>query len=144
MPVGLRDYQADAVQRAREAIRAGAKNVLICAPTGAGKTQIASHLIEECRNKSKRANFVVDRLSLVNQTSAVFDGHGIDHRIIEAFDEVREGNVLPVRRPTLERLAVALNAQNLAALRQVFESCQAAFLHGRRGCRRLGGFACGC
>ncbi len=84
MTVPLRDYQAETVDRAREAIRAGARNVLICAPTGAGKTQIASHLIDECKNKGNRANFVVDRLSLVNQTSEVFDGHGIDHGVIQA------------------------------------------------------------
>lgn len=84
MTVSLRDYQADTVERARAAIRGGAKNVLICAPTGAGKTQIASHLIDECKNKGRRANFVVDRLSLVNQTSEVFDGHGIDHGVIQS------------------------------------------------------------
>lgn len=82
--IPLRDYQSETVQRAREAIRAGAKNVLICAPTGAGKTQIASHLIDECRSKGNRANFVVDRLSLLNQTSEVFDGHGIDHGVVQS------------------------------------------------------------
>ena len=84
MSVPLRDYQSATVDAARAAIRAGARSVLICAPTGAGKTQIASHLIEECRNKGRRANFVVDRLSLLNQTSEVFDGHGIDHGVIQA------------------------------------------------------------
>lgn len=84
MTIPLRDYQLETVERARDALRAGAKNVLICAPTGAGKTQIASHLIDEAKNKGRRANFVVDRLSLLNQTSEVFDGHGIDHGVIQS------------------------------------------------------------
>ncbi|MBK7024524.1 MAG: DEAD/DEAH box helicase [Sulfuritalea sp.] len=87
MSVPLRDYQAETVERAREAIRAGARNVLICAPTGAGKTQIASHLIHEAKGKGRRANFVVDRLSLLNQTSEVFDGHGIDHGVVQSQHE---------------------------------------------------------
>lgn len=84
MTIPLRDYQAETITQARAAIRAGARNVLICAPTGAGKTQIAAHLIEECRNKGNRANFVVDRLSLLNQTSEVFDGHKIDHGVVQS------------------------------------------------------------
>jgi len=44
MKVTLRDYQLDAVEQARNAIRGGAKNVLIVAPTGSGKTVIGSHL----------------------------------------------------------------------------------------------------
>lgn len=81
--VTLRDYQAQAVQMAREAIRAGAKNVLIVAPTGSGKTVIASHLIEEACHKGRRSAFVVDRLSLIQQTSDTFDRYGIDHGIIQ-------------------------------------------------------------
>lgn len=84
MKVSLREYQAEAVEKARQALRAGAKNVLICAPTGAGKTVIASHLIEESQSKGKRSAFVVDRLSLIQQTSDTFDRYGIDHGIVQS------------------------------------------------------------
>jgi len=84
MKIDLRPYQAETVQRAREAIRNGARNVLICAPTGAGKTVIASHIIDESQAKGSRSTFVVDRLSLINQTSETFDRYGIDHGIIQA------------------------------------------------------------
>lgn len=84
MTVPLRDYQTEAVEQARAAIRAGAKNVLIVAPTAAGKTTIAAHLIDECVRKGKRAAFVVDRLSLIQQTSDTFDRHNIDHGVIQA------------------------------------------------------------
>lgn len=82
--VTLRDYQMDAVEQARQCIRDGAKNVLIVAPTGSGKTVIASHLIEESVSKGKRSAFVIDRLSLLGQTSETFDRYGIDHGVIQS------------------------------------------------------------
>jgi len=83
MKIDLRDYQLEAVEAARQAVREGYKNILICAPTGSGKTVIASYLIDESRNKGKRANFVVDRKSLINQTDEIFDLYGIEHGVIQ-------------------------------------------------------------
>lgn len=80
----LRPWQEHAVERLREAIRAGAKNVLVCAPTGSGKTIFACHVIQSALKRSKRAAFVADRLSLIDQTSRVFYEQGIDHGIIQA------------------------------------------------------------
>lgn len=79
-----RDYQLQAIEDVRNAIRAGKKNVLLVAPTGSGKTTIASILIKESQNKGRHAAFVVDRKSLIKQTSETFDVHGIGHGIIQA------------------------------------------------------------
>ncbi len=85
MKVVLRDdYQAPAVQQAREAIRAGARSILINAPTGSGKTVMASALMELVMEKGRRANFVVDRLSLIQQTSDTFDRYGLEHGVIQS------------------------------------------------------------
>ena len=83
MRVELRDYQAAAFEQAREAVRQGAKRILICAPTGGGKTVIASSLMEMVKKKGNRAAFVVDRLSLIQQTSDTFDRYGLDHGVIQ-------------------------------------------------------------
>lgn len=83
MKIDLRDYQAAAFEQAREHIRNGARTVLISAPTGAGKTVLASAVMEMCATKGKRANFVVDRLSLINQTSETFDRYGLDHGVVQ-------------------------------------------------------------
>jgi DNA repair protein RadD len=80
----LREYQKEAIRGMRDAIRGGAKNILICAPTGSGKTEIASCIADMNRHKGKRSAFVVDRRSLIKQTSDTFDRHGIDHGIIQA------------------------------------------------------------
>lgn len=104
MTVDLRPYQSDAIERARDAIRGGAKNVLICAPTGSGKTVLASHLIDESKNKGRRSAFVVDRLSLIQQTSDTFDRYGIDHGVIQA-DHMRFRPSLPVQICSIQTVA---------------------------------------
>lgn len=84
MKVELRDYQKAAFDKARDAVRQGSKRILICAPTGSGKTVLASALMEMVREKGNRASFVVDRLSLIQQTSDTFDRYGLDHGVIQS------------------------------------------------------------
>nr|DAH26294.1 MAG TPA: Chromatin remodeling complex ATPase [Caudoviricetes sp.] len=80
----LRPYQLDAIERLRDGIRAGHKNQLLCSATGSGKSVIAASLLDECAKKGNRAVFVCDRLSLINQTSALLDSYGIAHGVIQA------------------------------------------------------------
>jgi len=84
MKIELWDFQKESIDALRQNIRAGCKNQILSAATGSGKTVIAAHLLEECSNKMKRAIFVVDRKSLVDQTSAVLDTYGIAHGVIQA------------------------------------------------------------
>jgi len=84
MRVVLRPYQQAAFDKARDAVRQGSKRILICAPTGSGKTVLASALMEMVREKGNRASFVVDRLSLIQQTSDTFDRYGLDHGVIQS------------------------------------------------------------
>lgn len=82
--IELRPYQVDAVERLRHGIRAGHRSQLVVAPTGAGKTAIATYIMNEGRGKGSRVAFVVDRINLVDQTSAVLDAYSIPHGIIQA------------------------------------------------------------
>ena len=59
----LRPYQTIAIDNLREAI-SGKQKVVLSAPTGAGKTRIASEIFSLARAKNKRVCFVVpDRKS---------------------------------------------------------------------------------
>lgn len=87
MKIQLRDYQITAFDRAREAVRSGSKRVLIVAPTGGGKTVLGSALMEMVSNKGRRSTFVVDRLSLISQTSETLDQYGLDHGVIQGMHE---------------------------------------------------------
>jgi len=104
MQVELRDYQQQTFNLAREAIRRGQKRILIVAPTGAGKTVIASSIMQMTVQKRNRANFVVDRNNLVQQTSAVFNHYGLAHGVIQSSH--------PLFRP-YERIQIC-SAQTLA------------------------------
>ena len=80
----LRPYQRETLGRLRAEMVAGHKNILLCAPTGSGKTMLGSYLMAKVVQNGRRAIFVVDRLSLLDQTSEVLDGYGIPHGIIQA------------------------------------------------------------
>jgi DNA repair protein RadD len=68
--IELRPYQADAVDRLREGIRQGCRRQILVAPTGAGKTLVAMNIIAEAQKKGATAWFIVDRVTLIDQTSA--------------------------------------------------------------------------
>lgn len=79
----LRPYQDGAITSMRASMAAGARKVIVASPTGSGKTEIAMSLIAKSRLKGSTAWFVVDRVTLVDQTSERFFGYGIDHGIIQ-------------------------------------------------------------
>jgi len=85
--IQLRDYQAAAIEGLRDGIRDGQRRQILCAGTGAGKTVCASHLLREADRKGSYALFLVDRVALVNQTSAVLDEYGIRHGVLQGDHE---------------------------------------------------------
>ncbi len=80
----LRGYQDESVAGLRANIRAGIQAQILASMVGSGKTVISAYLLKECWQKGKRGIFVVDRLSLLGQTSAVLDRYGIPHGVIQA------------------------------------------------------------
>lgn len=93
-PITLRDYQQAAVEGLREGYRNGHRAQVLGIPTGAGKTIIAAYLLGQTQQKGRRAAFVVDRVSLVDQTSAVLDRYGIEHGVVQANHWRRRGHEL--------------------------------------------------
>ncbi len=81
--IQLRPYQMSAVEALREGIRAGKKRQLLVAGTGAGKTLTSAHILNEAAQKGSYTLFIVDRVALVDQTSAVFQEYGIAHGVVQ-------------------------------------------------------------
>lgn len=67
-PPTLRPYQQRFIADVYTHIRAGTKRILGFAPTGAGKTLIASQIVTHVISRSKRVLFVVHRDILIAQT----------------------------------------------------------------------------
>lgn len=80
-----RVFQERAHELLRQGRRAGHKNQLMTAPTGAGKTYLGLRIIHEALQRGKRAIFVCDRTTLINQTSEVADSYGLSaHSVLQA------------------------------------------------------------
>lgn len=80
-----RAFQTSAHEKLREGRRQGHKNQLIMAPTGAGKSYLGLRIAHEALLKGKRAIFVCDRTTLINQTSEAADFYGLSaHGVIQS------------------------------------------------------------
>ena len=80
-----RDFQVKAHDALRQGFREGHKNQILMAPTGAGKTYLGLRVCNEAMQRGKRAVFLCDRTTLIDQTSAVADRYGLgDHGVIQA------------------------------------------------------------
>ena len=63
----LRDYQIDSVAQVGAAFRKGSKRVILCLPTGAGKTVIFSDIAAKAASKGKRVGIITHRRELLSQ-----------------------------------------------------------------------------
>lgn len=82
--ITLRDYQIQAVHDCRVAISQGMRRILLVAPTGSGKTVIASHIIDRAADKGSHVLFGAHRRELVHQCGDKLLSFGCDHGLIMA------------------------------------------------------------
>jgi len=73
----LRPYQLHAVAKARALMSEGKRSICLVAPTGAGKTCVAAHVIHSALAKAKRVLFLAHRRELIDQCSAKLRDLGI-------------------------------------------------------------------
>lgn len=69
MPRELRPYQANALSEVSRHFREGHRRVLVCCPTGGGKTFIASNAAKTAVERGKRVLWVAHRSELVDQAA---------------------------------------------------------------------------
>jgi len=80
--ISLRDYQAELIEKIRDAIRKGYRRILIQASTGAGKTVLMAFMADSAAKNHKRTLFNVHRRELWKQASGTFNNMGVPHGII--------------------------------------------------------------
>jgi DNA repair protein RadD len=78
----LRDYQKKAIEDIRHHFSRGKKRILLVAPTGSGKTVIASSMMQKANERSNFNLFVAHRRELVMQCSRKLGDFGLNHGVI--------------------------------------------------------------
>ncbi len=73
----LRTHQTTAIDLLRSSLARGSRRPMLQLATGAGKTVIAAEIIRMARAKGNRCLFVVDALSLIDQTVKAFYAQGL-------------------------------------------------------------------
>jgi DNA repair protein RadD len=84
MPFTLHPFQQQLVDTAAGHLAAGARSVLIQAPTGAGKTVITSSIFDRSITKGRRSWFIVHRRELVLQAVRTFEEAGVPTGVVAA------------------------------------------------------------
>ena len=79
----LREHQEKAICLLGDSLRQGHLRPILQAPTGMGKTLIAVEIIKRALSKGKRVAFVVDRITLIEQTGKEFTKWGLDYSVIQ-------------------------------------------------------------
>jgi superfamily II DNA or RNA helicase len=80
----LRPYQTKAIDLMRTSIAAGKKRVILCAPTGSGKTVMFTYMVARALERGKQAIIFTDRVELLKQSNGALDQFGIVPTLIEA------------------------------------------------------------
>lgn len=102
--IDLRYFQKDMLDEASALLRRGVKSLLLQAPTGAGKTVLAGHMLKTASERGFRSWFICHRRELVKQSSATFTRFQIPHGIVAAgFDSNRFRQVQVCGLQTLSR-----------------------------------------
>jgi len=79
----LREYQENGILLVKDEMRKGNKRIVLYAPTGAGKSAMASAILKMAMAKGKKVAFLVNRKALVHQFSLSLDRQGIKHGVIQ-------------------------------------------------------------
>lgn len=100
----LRFYQRNAIAALKTSILAGHRRVVIVLPTGAGKTLIASNIVQGCLAKGGKAVFCAPMVTLIDQTIEAFEDEGIDHIGAIQADHPRTDSRAPVQVASVQTL----------------------------------------
>lgn len=85
----LREYQQKLIESLRTSIGKGNKKIVLCAPTGAGKTIMFTYMISEHLKKGGRALVFTHRKELLKQAGSSFEKFGLKPDFIRAGSKPR-------------------------------------------------------
>jgi DNA repair protein RadD len=113
----LRAYQETLIERVRDRIRTGLRRIVMVAVVGAGKTVMASAMIESAVTRGGRVLFLAHRTELIDQACAKLASFGVAYGVILSG---RPGNPLAqVQVASVQTLGRRLKRQDPAGLQIV-------------------------
>ena len=100
----LRAHQERVFDELRGTMAEGHRRIMLCAPTGYGKTEVACAIMSLTRAKGKRVAFVAGCKELVWQAAKRLQGYGIPHGMTQAENQYgRSEKIQVLSAQTLER-----------------------------------------
>lgn len=82
--IELRPYQTEAIAQLRQSFTNKNKRIVLCLPTGAGKTVVFSEMVRRSAEKGTRTLVLTDRLELFDQTFKAMGRVGVTPQMIHA------------------------------------------------------------
>jgi superfamily II DNA or RNA helicase len=84
MSLKLRPYQDKILDALRQGFASGKRSQILYAPTGAGKTEMAIHLLNATKLKGNKSAMLLDRIVLCDQTSQRMERYKIEHGVMQS------------------------------------------------------------
>ena len=75
--IELRKYQENAIRELRKNIADGKRKLILCAPTGAGKTVMFTYMVSRAVERQKKCLIVTDRTELLTQAGGALEKFGL-------------------------------------------------------------------
>jgi len=75
--IELRNYQNQSIDRLRKNILNGLLKLILCAPTGAGKTIMFTYMVSRAVARGKKCLIVTDRTELLTQAGGTLEKFGL-------------------------------------------------------------------
>lgn len=101
----LRPHQERAISLLRQSFGQGHRRVVVQAPTGFGKTLLASRIVEGARNKGNRVIFTAPAVSLIDQTVDAFEADGLMGIGVMQANHPRTNPAMPIQVASVQTLA---------------------------------------
>jgi superfamily II DNA or RNA helicase len=99
----LRDYQTKIICAIKQTFIDGNKRVIMCAPTGAGKTVMFSYMVKNAVDKGIKTLIITDRKELHQQGENSLKKIGLDPKLIDAKNKDMDGFLFVGMTQTITR-----------------------------------------
>src|SRR3546814_2222 len=114
--IQLWPHQQQSIDLLRKALASGKRKPMLQVPTGGGKTRTAGAIVELMRQRDKRAVFIVDAISLIDQTVQSFYDLGLsdigviqaDHAMTDWSKPIQVASVQTLQRRGMPEVDLAI------------------------------------